>query len=115
MSLSVKTRPQYVFIKVLVPRSQSERLVVTVSGPSATVKDIYESDNLRRNTCGISCYCRTLASTSELSMEAVNASSTQTFMKACLLEEVLMHGFTPESNVTDDSILLSRQVLKERM
>ena len=91
------------FIKV--ERSTAEPCV-TLSGPIEVLGSIQIS------TTGVLGVVTSLAgSGKEIRLTGhVQGADNSMFLKAAFLEEVLKRGFIPASNVTDDLLVLSREV-----
>ena len=116
--MSAKSRPQYVFIEV---KKSSARPCVTLLGPSDMVNNIVKSLKLDKPSQdsfsfgfepSVRYQTRSLGSTTELRLTGPKDADSTMFWKASLLEEALRisFGFRLLSNVTDDCIVLSREV-----
>ena len=113
--LSQKTRKQYAFIEVEKSSDarESENLRVSLSGPKEIVTSIYNSGIFETGiwSPSVSSVNLTFGNTSRLILSTNFPDDyNSTFMKANLLEEILKHGFTPVSNITDDLVILTREV-----
>ena len=98
-----RTRPQYAFIEV--KRSNAAPCVI-LSGPYAVLSGINVG-----NTGGVQFGWSQVGSGLEIRLTArVEGADNWMLLKAILLEEVLKRGFIPASNVTDDFLVLSREV-----
>ena len=116
---SQKIRTQYAFIEVekSSDTGQTQSLCVSLSGPKEIVTSIYNSGIFKFPAARQyyipvwSSHNLTLGNTSRLMLSTESPQSyNSTFMKAGLLEEILKHGFTPVSNITDDLVILTREV-----
>lgn len=103
----LNSRKQYVFIEV----RHSPTTSVVLTGPVTAVN--VSGGNF--DNSDVMCETSFLGNTIEVTLTAREGADKLTFMKGSLLEEVLRRGFKLSSNVTDDSLLLSREVswLKE--
>ena len=96
-----KTRLQYVFIDV---RRSSTAPCVALSGPRDALHRITIDSNSVTTTVSYAGTCQEIRLTG--SMNADNYS----FLKITLLEEILKLGFKLTSNISDDFLILSREV-----
>ncbi len=102
-----KTRPQYVFIEVKKSRAPA---CVTLSGPTDVLSGIMISCSSGEVNIGRSC----AGSAMEIRLTWwVQGADNLMLLKAALLEEALKRGFIPASNVSDDFLVLSREVIVE--
>ncbi len=90
------------FIKV---ERSDQAPCVTLSGPSTVLEGIAS-----RTTSEVMVMRSSLEGTMEIRLTTRQGADNSMFMKATLLEGVLKRGFIPTSNVTDDLLVLSREV-----
>ena len=94
------------FIKV--ERSNADLACVTLSGPSEALDSIYFAicNSAEMNVGG-----SRVGTAMEIRLTGgVQSADNSMLLKVILLEEVLKRGFIPASNVTDDLLVLSREL-----
>jgi hypothetical protein len=99
-----ETRPQYAFLEV--KRLDTAPRVV-LSGPSDVLGNI-SIRNSDRN--GITCNRVTVEGGCEITLAGSPGYDNWMLLKTILLEEILPHGFKPLTDITDDFMVLSREV-----
>ena len=97
-----RTRLQYVFIDVY---RCGTTISVALSGSTGVLRGISISSNRVRtpdvNLAG---------NAAQIVLKGVTGSNDYSLSKMALLEEVLKLGFKPTSNISDDFLILSREV-----
>ncbi len=90
-----------------VKRSNAAPCVI-LSGPSEVVDGIYFTIC---NTAEMNVGCSRVGNATEIRLTGgVQSADNSRLLKVILLEEVLKRGFIPASNVTDDLLVLSREL-----
>ena len=89
---------------------RSPTLYVILSGPSNEVSSIDHHCGFSKSS--VPCSITSLGRTMEMRLTGNKDADNSTFLKASLLEEVMntRFGFKLLSNVTDDFLVLSREV-----
>ena len=96
------TRPQYVFIDV---KRYSTTPCVVLSGPREALQRIsISSTGVLKATTSSAGIAR------EIKLTTTPNADNYSLLKVALLEEVLKLGFKPTSSVSDDFLILSREV-----
>ena len=88
-----------------VKRSYS-RPCVTLSGPREALREIRiaSTDCLTSSTSGA-------GDVQEIRLSSLTSADNYSMLKMALLEEVLKLGFKPTSNISDDVVILTREVV----
>ena len=96
------TRPQYVFIDV---KRTSATPCVALSGPQEALRRIsILSTGVYRATTSL------VGKAQEIRLTTTPNADNYSLLKVALPEEVLKLGFKPASSVSDDFLILSREV-----